>query len=95
MCRIYKKRLKVKGGKLVSVKIEEKNEKIYNITITGDFFLHPEETIFTIEQRLQGTPVNLSKEELTRIIADAAVDSRFIGITIEDIALAILEAIGS
>ena len=45
---------KVPGGKLIRVTIECVHDKIQNIKITGDFFLHPEETIQQIENSLVG-----------------------------------------
>ena len=43
--KIRRSVFKVAGGKLVQVKLTPKNDKIQDIQITGDFFLHPEEMI--------------------------------------------------
>ena len=45
---------KVPGGKLVKVKLDVSSGKINQVRILGDFFLHPEETILTIEDSLIG-----------------------------------------
>ncbi len=46
--------LKVKGGKLIRIRLLTRNKRIEKVEITGDFFLHPEETIDTLEIALQG-----------------------------------------
>ena len=40
---------KVQQGKLIKVDCEVKENKIQSITITGDFFCHPEEQFSLIE----------------------------------------------
>ena len=46
--------LKVPNGKLLKVFLEYEGEKINKIKITGDFFIHPEETIDELEKELAG-----------------------------------------
>ena len=46
--------LKVKGGKLIRIRLLTKNKRIEKVEITGDFFLHPEETIDILEMALRG-----------------------------------------
>ena len=46
--------LKVPNGKLLKVFLEYEGEKINKIKITGDFFIHPEETIEELERELLG-----------------------------------------
>ncbi|TFG32090.1 hypothetical protein EU528_04510 [Candidatus Thorarchaeota archaeon] len=46
---------KVPDGKLIKVKLSVSSEKIDQVRILGDFFLHPEETILTIEESLIGS----------------------------------------
>jgi len=45
---------KIPGGKLVKVKLSVISEKIDQVRVMGDFFLHPEETIQVIEESLIG-----------------------------------------
>ncbi|WP_287584009.1 lipoate protein ligase C-terminal domain-containing protein [Candidatus Borrarchaeum sp.] len=47
---------KVPGGKLLRVTVEtdESMSKIVNIMFTGDFYMHPEEEIHTLENMLNG-----------------------------------------
>ena len=46
--------LKVQGGKLLKVKLSQENGLISEISITGDFFIHPEESIEELEESLIG-----------------------------------------
>jgi lipoate-protein ligase A len=56
---------KVPGGKLLRIKVDY-DDKINNVKITGDFFIHPEESVTEIENLLKGT----KKDEDEKIIAD-------------------------
>ncbi|HIE14754.1 TPA: hypothetical protein EYP70_05720 [Candidatus Bathyarchaeota archaeon] len=57
---------KVKGGKLVKVQLKEREGKIMEVIITGDFFLHPEEIIEDLERSLIGR--SLEEESITEHI---------------------------
>jgi lipoate-protein ligase A len=78
---------KMKGGKLVGIDIEF-CDRINDIKILGDFFIHPEESLYKIERALIGTDPNSSKEEITKTIKKvvAAEKAELIGITPEAIA---------
>ena len=52
---------KVLNGKLVTVLIDY-HDMIRKIRISGDFFIHPEESINEIEEFLVGLDVRLEKE---------------------------------
>jgi lipoate-protein ligase A len=56
---------KVPGGKLLRVKVDF-DEKISDVKITGDFFLHPEEGVSDLERCMVG----LSREESESRIAE-------------------------
>lgn len=58
---------KSKGGLIRSFVILE-NGKIKDITISGDFFLFPEEAVFKILDNLKGTPAK--REDLLKNIED-------------------------
>ena len=84
---------KVKGGKMIKIQLALENEKIIrDLRITGDFFLHPEETIEDIEKALRGC--SLSKEELVRIIKETLTSRRavLLGASPEDLARCIIMA---
>ena len=58
---------KVEGGKLVRIEIDF-NHKINSVRITGDFFLHPEESINEIEDALKGLDINESEKNIKKIL---------------------------
>lgn len=62
-------------------------EHIESLKITGDFFLHPEETLDQIVTELTGVAVPIQKDVLirkTKYILDSN-EAEMIGITVEDI----------
>ncbi len=64
---------KSKGGLIRSFVILE-NGRIKDITISGDFFLFPEEAVFRILDNLKGTPAN--REELLKNIEETYVKEK-------------------
>lgn len=67
---------------------------IESLKITGDFFLHPEETLDQIVSELTGVTVPIQKDVLlrkTRFILDNN-EAEMIGITIEDLINTLEEA---
>ena len=83
---------KVPGGKLIKVKLSVSSEKIDQVRILGDFFLHPEETILAIEESLIHSSKNENSIELTieRILSES--DATLIGATASDFSKTILMA---
>ena len=61
---------KVPGGKLIRVTVEtdDSMSKIVNVMFTGDFYMHPEEEIHTLENSLKGTKID--ENEFKKIIFD-------------------------
>ncbi len=61
---------KVPGGKLIRVTVETDvtMSKIVNVMFTGDFYMHPEEEIHTLENSLKGTKID--ENEFKRIITN-------------------------
>ncbi len=53
-----KAQTKVEGGKLVKVQLRSEGDKIKEVRITGDFFLHPEELIDELEKTLEGLMID-------------------------------------
>lgn len=93
---IYRATKKITGGKLVKVKIDA-DSQINAINITGDFFLHPEESITEIENSLKGMPLEASAPEFSNKIQETltARKAAFIGVSPQDIAETIKEALQS
>jgi hypothetical protein len=83
---------KIPGGKLVKIKLNISSDRIKEIKVLGDFFLHPEETLLKIEEALIGLTADESSIEDTieRILAET--DATLIGATASDIAKTILMA---
>lgn len=88
---------KVPGGKLLRIKLDGDNISICALQISGDFFLHPEEVLPKIEEAIVGLPMAISAEALSQKINETLLEEKaaFIGITAEDIAATIIEAIGT
>ncbi|MFH1409593.1 MAG: lipoate protein ligase C-terminal domain-containing protein [Nanoarchaeota archaeon] len=85
---------KVEGGKLLRVDVEAK-DSLDSVKITGDFFLHPEDTIEEMEEALLGEPVPLEKRKLVdklNHILDKN-EAKLIGISTEHIIDTLEEAL--
>ena len=80
---------KVPGGKMLKIQLLLSDEKIKQVTIMGDFFLHPEETVLTLEKKLQG--LQLDPIVLTEAIQKVLDENNalLIGAKASDIAKAI------
>lgn len=91
---IYEATKKVSGGKLLRVNIEG-NNRIEKISITGDFFLHPEEALPMIEKSLTGKSFNSSVEDYAENISEVLyqAEANFVGVSPQDIAETIYEAV--
>ena len=59
---------KIKNGKLIRCKMEYDGEKIKKIQITGDFFMHPEESIEELENAVKN--LVLSEEVIYKSISN-------------------------
>jgi len=84
---------KVRGGKLVKLRFDEESRRV---TIHGDFFLHPEECVFALEDLLSGIPPSRGEEEVaSRITALLQeLDAQPIGFSARDLASLFMEVIG-
>jgi lipoate-protein ligase A len=87
-------RRKVPGGKLLSVRLEHNGHAVTAAELSGDFFIHPEESIAVIEEALVGTPLAIGKEELVRKIEAVMSRGRImaVGFGPQDIATVVCEA---
>lgn len=79
-----------KSKKLIKISLEyDEDSKIINsITITGDFFLYPEETLDELEVNLIGT--KLKKDDIKKKIEKCLNDSEAFGFDSESLTDAIL-----
>ena len=88
---IIKAKIISKLEKLVKIELSysEKSNEIISIKITGDFFLHPEETIEKLEDNLVG--VKLEKMVLVNNLDTILKDSQFYGFNAQSLVDTILE----
>jgi len=83
---------KVEGGKMIKVQLKEKRNRIEEIKITGDFFLHPEELIEDLEKMLVGRYLNeLDLADSIRTLIESK-GAALLGASPKDIAKCILMA---
>jgi lipoate---protein ligase len=92
---------KAAGGKLLRVRIAAAADAdgvtvIQSITITGDFFMHPEEAIEDLERLLTGAPLEeaaLRARVQTFFAGDASPeDVQVVGAGVDDFVAALLKA---
>lgn len=83
---------KAPNGKLLKINLHFAGNKIGSVSIGGDFFLHPEDAIESIEKNLAGKKLNES--ELLRFINDAVKKNsiQIYGFTPENLVKAIFLA---
>ncbi len=89
-------KLKVPGGKLISVKVTYWHT-IDGVQILGDFFIYPEESLNAIEKSLVGMDAKASEQEISRHV-QSVVDRNgitLVGLTPEAIAQVVKQAIKS
>ncbi len=78
---------------MIKIRLDIEDGVISSISIMGDFFLHPEDTISTIEQNLLGIQLELKvlTSKITRTLQES--DATLIGANADDIAQAIMIAL--
>ena len=81
-----------KLGKIVKIRISynQESQLIQTIKITGDFFIHPEEVLEQLEQRLCG--IKLKKTDLENEMKLILKDSKIFGFDINSLVKMILKA---
>ncbi|MBI3588180.1 hypothetical protein HY095_03225 [Candidatus Micrarchaeota archaeon] len=89
-----KAELKVAGGKLVRVSVQTEGGRVESLKLTGDFFLHPEDSISKIEECVRGAALEDDGAEIAgRIDSLARRDGLLlVGFSGSDVAKAIIAA---
>ena len=84
---------KVSGGKLLRVK-SIFGERVESVQLTGDFFLHPEESVSLLEKSLEGLPASNNPEVFLKHISEALQKNniQLIGISPEDIVETLIQS---
>jgi lipoate---protein ligase len=81
---------KTPGGKLVMVDFDVVKDRLSNVTVSGDFFLYPEETLETINAALEDIPVAASSAEMLERLSQAIPsDAELLGFSPEAVVTAI------
>ncbi len=92
---ISKSEYKIPKGKLVKINLEcdDKEEKIVKISITGDFFAYPSESIEILEEELIGTNLDRKKlfDKIDNIIKEKNFE--FIGLNSEGLTEGIMRCL--
>lgn len=90
---MFRASYKVPGGKLIKVQVAVAEGKITHVQFTGDFFLHPEDSLAKIESALIGSDVDVNK--LTATIQSSLTENsvQMIGCSAEDFAHVIAKAV--
>ncbi len=83
--------LKVPKGKLIRTKVEYESQTIISVHVTGDFFLHPEDTIHRLEEGLRGA----QSKEVAQRVQQALEGARLYGADVSSITDAVLGAMES
>lgn len=93
---------KVQGGKLLRVKCEAEQGDdaaargtISNVSITGDFFMHPEDGVTELEKSLEGMSARAEVREYVSKLNDAIHGNEYelIGFSASDIAETLIRAL--
>lgn len=85
---------KTHGGKLAVVDLEVDGGRLVNVTVSGDFFLEPPETLEALTAALEGAPADADEAELARRLAAAVPEgAELIGVSPEAIAIAVRRAL--
>ena len=95
----YRGEMKTPGGKLVAVEFKIDSNRLRNVTITGDFFLYPEESLPMLTATIEGMPLDSGEEQIRSRISSFLErhhdDITLVGTSPDAIAAAISRALAS
>jgi lipoate-protein ligase A len=85
---------KVQGGKLVVADLNVRNERLDDVSVSGDFFLEPDEALGNINAALTGQSANATAEQFSAAI-DAALPAGVVlfGFSSRAVAIAVRRAL--
>lgn len=85
---------KVPGGKLVVVDLEVVNDRFANVSLSGDFFLEPDEALMDINAALTGLHANASATDIAATVAAGLPqDAVLFGFSAEAVAVSVRRAL--
>lgn len=86
---------KVPGGKLVVVDLEVDQDVLVNVTLSGDFFLDPDEALTRMTQALEGFSASASSKEISERVSGALEPGdTLMGITPDAVGIVVKRALG-
>ncbi|MBD7917619.1 lipoate--protein ligase family protein [Cellulomonas sp. Sa3CUA2] len=95
---------KVPGGKLVVVDLEVGDGRLRDVSLSGDFFLEPDDALEVLSRALDGVPADAGVTQLVGVLEDGlrlAVDQgriagpvTMVGFDVRAVALAVRRALG-
>ena len=86
---------KVPGGKLVVVDVEVDDGRLSKVSLSGDFFLEPDEALGDITDAVTGMPATADAAQLGQAITRAlGAETFMVGFTPESVGVAIRRALG-
>jgi lipoate-protein ligase A len=95
--QVYRGEVKTPGGKLVAVEFQIAAARLTNVTITGDFFLYPEEALPLLGASLEGAPLASGEDEVRRRLSGVLESKRdevsLVGTSPDAIATAVTRAL--
>jgi lipoate-protein ligase A len=81
------------GGKLVVVEFRLREGLLFDVAISGDFFLFPDETLNRLCAGLEGAPGSASIDQLAaRVQYSLASEDELVGVTPHAVAIAVERA---
>jgi lipoate---protein ligase len=87
---MYHGEYKTVGGKLVIADFDIKDDRLQNVSISGDFFLEPAEALDQINQALENLPSESPRDVIATVILGALdPDVEMIGFSPEAVAIAV------
>ncbi|MCL2784867.1 MAG: lipoate--protein ligase family protein [Propionibacteriaceae bacterium] len=87
---------KVPGGKLATIEIEYCDGFITKASLSGDFFLEPDEALSRINEAIVGLPITAKVTEIAQAItSNLHRDDTLVGFTAKDIGFAVRRALGA
>lgn len=92
--------MKVTGGKFVCIQItrdEKRPAQVGSVVISGDFFLHPEESIGPLERSLAGVALDSPEAAIVSVLEASLKKSNamLIGVSALDIARLFVMAVSA
>ncbi|WP_265446721.1 lipoate--protein ligase family protein [Flexivirga meconopsidis] len=86
---------KVPGGKLVAVDVEVESRRLARVSVSGDFFLEPDDALEDIDAALTGMPADASVDQLSAAITGALDPGvQLIGFNADAVGVAVRRALG-